>query len=152
MELKNRIEKTVTQSCLTLCDPIDYSPPGSSVRGILQARMLEQVFPSPQYLTNLGIEPSPLSLQEDSLPSEPPRKPKEYIHIYLNTHIFSRATLVAQWYGSTYKGNVGSIPGSGRYAEEETGNPFQHSFLGNPMDRGVCWATVHGVTEESDTT
>ena len=31
------------QSCLTLCDPIDGSPPGSSVPGILQARMLEQV-------------------------------------------------------------------------------------------------------------
>ena len=31
----------VAQSCLTLCDPIDYSPPGSSVHGILQVRILE---------------------------------------------------------------------------------------------------------------
>ena len=31
------------QSCLTLCDPMDYSPPGSSVHGILQARILEWV-------------------------------------------------------------------------------------------------------------
>ena len=31
------------QSCPTLCDPIDGSPPGSSVRGILQARVLEWV-------------------------------------------------------------------------------------------------------------
>ena len=31
------------QSCLTLCDPIDRSPPGSSVPGILQARTLEWV-------------------------------------------------------------------------------------------------------------
>ena len=30
------------QSCPTLCDPKDYSPPGSSVHGILQARILEQ--------------------------------------------------------------------------------------------------------------
>ena len=29
------------QSCLTLCDPIDSSPPGSPVPGILQARVLE---------------------------------------------------------------------------------------------------------------
>ena len=29
------------QSCLTLCDPMDYSLPGSSVHGILQARILE---------------------------------------------------------------------------------------------------------------
>ena len=33
----------VTQSCPTLCDPVDCSPPGSSVRGILQARILEWV-------------------------------------------------------------------------------------------------------------
>ena len=33
----------VTRSCLTLCRPMDYSPPGSSVHRILQARILEQV-------------------------------------------------------------------------------------------------------------
>ena len=33
----------VAQSCLTLCDPMDCSPPGSSVHGILQARTLEWV-------------------------------------------------------------------------------------------------------------
>ena len=32
------------------------------------------------------------------------------------------------------------------------GNPLQYSYLGNPMNRGVWWATVYGVTEESDTT
>ena len=31
------------QSCLTLCDPMDCSPPGSSVHGIFQARILEQI-------------------------------------------------------------------------------------------------------------
>ena len=34
---------SVTQSCLTLCDPIDGSPPGSPIPGILQARTLEWV-------------------------------------------------------------------------------------------------------------
>ena len=33
----------VAQSCLTLCDPMGYSSPGSSVHGILQARTLEWV-------------------------------------------------------------------------------------------------------------
>ena len=33
----------VTQSCLTLCDPMDYSVPGSSVHGTFQARVLEWV-------------------------------------------------------------------------------------------------------------
>ena len=34
-------ESEVAQSCPTLCDPMDYSLPGSSVHGILQARILE---------------------------------------------------------------------------------------------------------------
>ena len=43
--------------------------------------------------------------------------------------------------------DVGSIPGSGRVPGEENGNPLQYSCLGNPMDRGAWWATVHGVTK-----
>ena len=34
---------SVAQSCPTICDPMDYSPPGSSVHGIFQARILEWV-------------------------------------------------------------------------------------------------------------
>ena len=37
------MESEVTQSCPTLCDPMDYSLPGSSVHGIFQARVLERV-------------------------------------------------------------------------------------------------------------
>ena len=69
----------VAQSCLTLCNPIDCSPPGSSVLGILQARKENWsglLFPSPGDLPNPGIEPGSPMLQEDSLPSEPPGKPK----------------------------------------------------------------------------
>ena len=36
-------ESEVAQSCLTLCDPMDWSFPGSSVHGIFQARVLEWV-------------------------------------------------------------------------------------------------------------
>jgi len=39
MEVKS--ESEVAQSCPTLSDPMDYSPPGSSIHGILQARVLE---------------------------------------------------------------------------------------------------------------
>ena len=42
-------------------------------------------------------------------------------------------------------GDVGSIPGSGRFPGEGNGNPLQYSCLENPMDRGTCWVTVHGV-------
>ena len=41
----------------------------------------------------------------------------------------------------------GSIPGSGISHREGNGNRLQYSCLENPMDRGVWWATVHGVTE-----
>ena len=39
--MKVRSESEVTQSCLTLRDPMDYSLPSSSVHGIFQARVLE---------------------------------------------------------------------------------------------------------------
>ena len=46
------------QSCPTLCNPTDVSPPGSSVPGIFQARELEWLpFPSPGDLSDPGIEP-----------------------------------------------------------------------------------------------
>ena len=44
-------------------------------------------------------------------------------------------------------GEVGLIPGSGRSSGEENGNPLQYSCLGKPIDRGVWWATVYGVTK-----
>ena len=37
------------------------------------------------------------------------------------------------------------IPGSGRSPEGGHGNPLQYSCLENPRDRGVWWATAHGV-------
>ena len=39
--MKVKSESEVAQSCPTLCDPMDCSPPGSSVHGIFQARVLE---------------------------------------------------------------------------------------------------------------
>ena len=42
-------------------------------------------------------------------------------------------------------GNLGLIPGSGRFPGEGNGNPLQYSCLENPMDRGAWQATVHEV-------
>ena len=51
------LDLLVIQSCLTLCDPVDSSPPGSSVRRISQARMLEWVvISSSRDLPHLRIE------------------------------------------------------------------------------------------------
>ena len=44
-------------------------------------------------------------------------------------------------------GDAGSIPGLGRSTGEGNDNSLQYSCLGNPMDRGACWATAHGVTK-----
>ena len=64
------------RSCPTLFDPMDCSPPGSSVHGDFPGKsigvgcraLLQEIFP--------GIEPRSPALQVDSLPSEPPGKPK----------------------------------------------------------------------------
>ena len=45
------------------------------------------------------------------------------------------------------KGDMGSIPGSGRYPGEGNGNTLQYSSLENPVDRGAWGATVHGITK-----
>ena len=44
-------------------------------------------------------------------------------------------------------GDTGPISGSGRFPVEGNGNPLQYSCLENPVDRGTCQATVHGVTK-----
>ena len=53
---------------------------------------------------------------------------------------------------SANAGDEGSIPGSRRFPGEGNGNPLQYSCLGNSMDRGALWDTVHGVTKELDMT
>ena len=65
----------ITQSCPTLCDPMDCSLPGSSVFGLLQAEYWSGLpFPSPENLPDPGIKPGSPALLTDSLPSEPPGK------------------------------------------------------------------------------
>ena len=66
----------VAKLCPTLFNPMDCSLPGSSVHGILQARILEWVAtPFSRDLPNPRIEPRSPALQTDSLLSEPPGKP-----------------------------------------------------------------------------
>ena len=77
----------VAQWCPTFCDPMDYSPPGSSVCGILQARMLEWVAifysrgsPNPESeptsLTSLALA------DRFFLPPVPPGKPGFSPHLF----------------------------------------------------------------------
>ena len=70
--LKQHMKVKVAQLCPTLFDPVDYI-----VCGILQVRILEWVaFPFSGDLPNPRIEPRSPALQVDSLPAQPPGKPK----------------------------------------------------------------------------
>ena len=66
------------QLCLTLCDPMDHSPPGFSIHGILQARTLQWIA-TPGDLPDQGVKPksvtSNLHWQVGSLPLALPGKP-----------------------------------------------------------------------------
>ena len=67
----------VSQSCPTLCDPMDCAHQAPLSIGIVQARILEWIAISfSKDLPNPGTEPRFLTLQADSLLSEPPGKPK----------------------------------------------------------------------------
>ena len=84
--------KSRAQSCLTVCNTMDCSPPGSSVHGIFQANFPGEYwsgfpFPPPGDLPDPGIKPaSPVSpaLQADSLPTEPSGRPVLYFSMYPN--------------------------------------------------------------------
>ena len=109
----------VAQSCPTLCDPMDCSPPGFSVRGIWKVKVAQscptlcnpmefsrpeywsrKLFPSPGNLPNPGTEPRSPTLQADSLPAEPQGKPN-------NTGVGSLSLL--QWIFPTQELNWGLL-------------------------------------------
>ena len=79
------------QPCLTFCDPMDCSPTGSSVHGVLQARVLEwgAIFLLQRIFPTQGSNPHLLHLlhwQVGSLPLSPPGK--LCIHIHVLVHVF----------------------------------------------------------------
>ena len=135
-------ESEVAQSCPTLCNPMDCSPPGSSVHGILQARILEWVA---------------ISFSRGS------SQPRDRTQV---SRIAGRcfnlwATIYQCLHGFPYKpvskesacnaGDPGSILGLGASPGEGNGNLLQYSCQENPMERGAWQATVQGL-QESDRT
>ena len=126
---------------------MDCSPPGSSIHGILQSRILEWV----------AISSSRGSSQ-----------PRDRTHIFYISCIGSRRR---QWHptpvllpGKSHEWR--SLAGCSPWGREESdmterlhfrfslsctgegkGNPLQCSFLENPRDGGAWWAAVYGVTQ-----
>ena len=113
--MKVKSEREVAQSCLTLSNPMDCSPPDFSIHGIFQARVLEWgAIAFSNIYTLLYIKcPSQVLLVVKNLPAN--------------------------------AGDMSSIPGLGKSPGIGNGNPLQYSFLGNSMVRGVWWAAVHVV-------
>ena len=136
-----KVKVLVAQSCRILCHPMDCSPPGSSVYGILQARILEWVA-------------IPFSLG-----SSQPRD-QTWVSCIAGRFLTIWATCIYMYVGfpggTVVKSlpasagdtrDLSEIPGSGRSPGEGNDNSFQYSCLRNFMDRRAWWATVHGVAK-----
>ena len=121
------------QSCLSLCDPVDCSPPSSSVYGIPQAWILEWV------------------AMPSSRGSSWPRDRTHISHIYLYLQVgflplrFPRGSKGKE--SACNAGDLGLIPRLGKFPGEGDDNPRQYSCLENSIGRGSLWATVHGVAK-----
>ena len=77
----------IAQLCPILCNPVDYSWPGSSVHGTLQARILEWVaIPCSRGSSDPGTEPRFPTLQVDSLPSG--QEARAHTHTHTHTLFF----------------------------------------------------------------
>ena len=88
------------QSCPTLCDPMDCSPPGSSVHGVPQARILEWVAISFGNLPDPRIKTESLAAPVKSeLPTNaPPGKSKSNIRWSLKHRIWGLSSLIFNFY------------------------------------------------------
>ena len=87
-----KVKVFVAQSCPTLCDPVDFSPPGFSMKFSRQKYWSRLLFPSPGALPNPRIESRCPALQADSFPFEPPEKLACFL-VYRNTIDFCILTL-----------------------------------------------------------
>ena len=109
----------VAKLCLPPCHPMDCSPPGSSVHGISQARILKWVAISfSRESSRLRNRTSVFYIADGLFITKPLGKPTVYI-----SHCFRR---------------LGSIPGSERSPKGGNGYPLQYSCLKNSTDRGFA--------------
>ena len=143
----------------------------SLLQGASQGHWGGQPFPSPGDLPNPGSEPRSPALRADSVPAEPPGKPKNtgvgtlsLLQCIFLTQELNQGLLQCRWilYQLSYQGrpavknspanagekrDLGSISGLGRSPGGEHSNPLQCSCLENPRERGAWWVIVHGVAK-----
>ena len=155
---------SLSQSCPTLCDPMDCSPPGSSVQGLFQARILEQVaISTPGYLPDPGIEPMSLmspALAGGFFTTEPPGKPQGVCY-----PVVAAAAKLLQSCPTLCNPIDGSPPGSPcpwdspgkntgvgchfllqrRKVKSENEVPQSCPTLSDPMDCSPPGSSIHGI-------
>ena len=147
------VHAKLLQLCLTRCNPMDCSLPGSSVHGIFQTRILEWVVMPSSRVSSLPRDRARVSevylhWQVDSLPLVPPGKSLDILVLrceYVLLQSFCGSSDSKE--SACNAGELGPIPGSGRSPEEGNSLPLQYSCLENPVDQGAWWATVHEVTK-----
>ena len=139
-------ESEVAQSCPTLCNPVDCSPPGSAVHeaplsmGFSRQEYWSGLpFPSPRDLPDPGIKPRSPALQADALTSEPPGKPTSYSII---TYTFGSTLSFYIWrkWDSEKLRNLPSITEQccGRNGKDVF-TPEWYSELGNIITSNLRW-------------
>ena len=110
------------QSCPTLCDSVDCSPPGSSLHGIFQARILKWVA---------------VSSSRRSSPTQG-----------LNLHLLHLLHWQANSLPLSHQGSPICIIKSRVFSyTRKRKNPIQCSCLDNPRDGGFWWAAIYGVAQ-----
>ena len=120
--MKVKSESEVAQSCPTLRDPMDCSPPGSSVHGIFQARVLEWgAIAFSETNGQCFLNPLPQKVMDSSARE------------ILKNLLFALPGSPVVKESACNAGDLGSIPGSGRSAGEGIGYPLQYSCLENSM-------------------
>ena len=162
---------SAAKSCPTLCDPVACSPPGPSVHGIPQARVLEWVaMPSSRessqprdrtrvsYVScigrwvlyhqhHLGKVKLLIRVRLFGTPWTVAYKLPQSSCTYIYCTWAFQMALVVKLANARNIRDVDSNPRLGRFPGGGHGNPLQYSCLENPMDRGAWKATVHGVTK-----
>ena len=148
-----KVSAKLCQSFLTLCNPMDCSPPSSSVQGVLQARILEWLpFPSPGDLPRPGIKCTSPALTGRFFTTEPPGKPQIYAAAAAAVLLQSCPALCDPLDGSP----LGS-PSLGFSRQEHwSGLPFPSPMresevaqscptLSDPMDYSLPGSPIHGI-------
>ena len=130
----------VTQSCSILWDPMDCSPPGSSIHEIIQERILRWItIPFSRGSPDLGIETRSPALQADSIvwaTSIALNDMKSYQNILSKVVWWQQISQVA-------------LVGAGGNSPTNAGDKNHSSILAwrNPKNRGAWESTVHGVAQ-----